>query len=85
LRVTIICPNEHIEEVRGRSVLLVKSHLTLTTPLSPTGKLPTTHWICTCYLTLEGFNKLIELKNYSSIYLENPKKVLKELNLSIIK
>ena len=85
MRVTIVCPNEYIEEVRERATLLVQSHVALTTPVSPTGKLPATHWICNCDLTNEGFIKLNELKKYSSIYTSSPKQVLKEINLEIIK
>ncbi len=85
MRVTIVCPNEHIEEVRERAKLLVKSHLALTTPLSSNGKLPATHWLCACDLTNEGFIKFSELKKHSSIYVSSPKQVLKEINLEIIK
>lgn len=85
MRVTIVCPNEHIEEVRESAKLLVKSHLTLTTPLSSNGKLPVTHWLCVCDLTNEGFVKFNELKKHSSIYVDSPKRVLKDLNLYIIK
>lgn len=85
MRVTIVCPDKHIEEVREGAKLLISSNLTLTTPLSETGKLPATHWLCTCYLSEEGFKKLNELKKYSSIYVDNPKRVLKEINLEVIK
>lgn len=85
MRVTIVCPNDHIEEVREKAKLLIQSHLALTTPLSSDGNLPATHWLCTCHLTDEGFKKLIELKKHSSIYVDNPKRVLKENGLEIIK
>lgn len=85
MRVTIVCPNEHIEEVRETAKFLVESHLTLTTPVSQSGNLPATHWICNCYLTPEGFAKFNELKKHSTIYLDSPKRVLKEIDLKIIK
>lgn len=85
MRVTIICPDEHIKEVREKAKLLTSNLATLKTPLSEIGELPVTHWLCTCYLTNEGFIKLNELKKYSLIYFDNPKKVLEEINLKIIK
>lgn len=85
MRVTIVCEDEHVLQVREKAKELIPNHITLKTPLSPTGKFPQTHWFCTCFLTNDGFNKLIELKKYSMIYCENPKKVLKEINLKIIK
>jgi hypothetical protein len=84
MRVTIVCPNEYIKVVRESAKEIVESHLALTTPLSVSGNLPATHWVCTCYLTNEGFIKLNELKKYSSIYFDAPKKVLKDLKLNII-
>lgn len=85
MRVTIICPNEHIEEVREKAKSLISSHLALNTPLSMSGELPATHWFCNCYLTDEGFRKLNELKNHSTIYVDKPKSVLRDINLKIIK
>jgi len=84
MRVTIVCPNDYIEVVRERAKLIVQSHLALTTPLPSDGNLPVTHWICTCYLTIDGLIKFNELREYSSIYSKSPKIVLKELNLKKI-
>lgn len=81
MRVTIICPNDHIDGVRERAKLLVDSHLALTTPLSYNGEFPVTHWMCTCYLTGDGFNRLNELSEYSSIYIGSPKMILNTINL----
>lgn len=81
MRVTIICPNEYIDGVRERAKLLVDSHLALTTPLSSNGEFPATHWMCTCYLTDDGLNRLNDLREYSSIYIGSPKMVLNTTNL----
>lgn len=85
MRVTIVCEDKYLTEVREKAKLLLPNQTTLKTPLSESGRLPATHWFCTCYLTNEGFKKLIDLKNYSMIYSETPKRVLKEINLKIIK
>ncbi len=85
MRISIVCPDEHIDKVREKAKILISSHVSLTTPLSETGKLPATHWFCTCFFTNEGFQKLTELKKYSSIYMGSPKRVLEEINLKIIK
>lgn len=85
MRVSILCPDEYIEEVRSTARELISSHIALTTPLSHTGDLPQTHWFCTCYLTDQGIKKFHELKKYTTIYTGNPKVILKELELRIVK
>lgn len=85
MRVSILCPDEYIEEVRSKARELISSHISLTTPLSRSGELPQTHWFCTCYLTNEGMKKIHELKKYTTIYTGNPKAILKELELMIVK
>lgn len=85
MRFSIVCPDEHIEEVREVAKSFITSHITLTTPLSPSGSFPQTHWFCTCDLSDEGIKKLLSVKKHTSIYGGSPKSVLEEIGLKIIK
>jgi hypothetical protein len=85
MRFSIVCPDEHIEEVREVAKSFITSHITLTTPLSSTGFPPQTHWFCTCDLSDEGIKKIHSLKKHTSIYSGSPKSVLEEIGLKIIK
>jgi hypothetical protein len=85
MRFSIVCPDEHIQQAREEGKSLISSHVVLTTPLSKTGEMPQTHWFCTCYLTEEGFRKFKDLQKNTSIYQGPPSKVLKDLDLKIIR
>ena len=85
MRITIICEDKHIEQVREKAKELTKTHLALTTPLSATGKEPATHWMCVTYMTDEGLSKLMQLKKHSIISNSLPKLILEELSLKLIK
>jgi hypothetical protein len=85
MRITIVCEDKWIVEVREKSKYISKNHLPLTIPASPSGEFPVTHWICVSDFSLSGFKELIEIKKRTEIYTSSPKRVLRELNLKIIK
>jgi hypothetical protein len=85
MRVTIICEDKDVEIVRSISTSFVKSHTTMTNPLSKDGSLPQTHWMCVCEMSIENINKLKSEAKYSKIIVGNPKIILQELNLKRVK
>jgi len=85
MRICILCQNEWIEEVREVATQVFPEKLTLKTPVSSTGKLPATHWLCVMFVTDEFWEKLQKLKNHSIMTKSSPKNLLEELNLKIIK
>lgn len=85
MKVTIICEDKDVEIVRKISTSFVKSHITMTKPLSTNGQLPQTHWMCVCEMTMDNYIKLEQNSKYSKILVGNPKLILKELNLKRIK
>lgn len=84
MRVTIICEDSDVEIVREISTSFVKSHVTMTKPLSQDGNLPQSHWMCVCDLSSDIFLKLKGEAKYSKILTGNPKIILNELNLKRI-
>lgn len=85
MKVTIICEDKDVEIVRKISTSFIKSHVTMTKPLSETGLNPTTHWMCVCEFSIEAYEKLKKESKYSKILTGNPKIILDELNLKRIK
>lgn len=85
MRVTILCEDRWIDEVREKAKLISGSHFSLKTPVSQTGQNPATHWMCVCEMTDQGYQKLIELKQHSIVSRSSPKLLLEELDLKIIK
>jgi hypothetical protein len=81
MRVTIICEDGDVEAVRSISQSFIKSHTTMTKPLSSNGNLPQTHWLCVCDMPIETIRRLKSEAKYSQILTGNPKLILKELNL----
>jgi hypothetical protein len=81
MRVTIICEDKDVEAVRAISASFITSHTTMSKPLSPNGKLPQTHWLCVCDMSVENIKRLKSEAKYSKILTGNPKLILKELNL----
>jgi hypothetical protein len=81
MRVTIICEDKDVEIVRSISASFITSHTTMSKPLSPNGKLPQTHWLCVCDMSVENIKRLKSEAKYSQILTGNPKLILKELNL----
>jgi hypothetical protein len=81
MRVTIICEDGDVEAVRAISTSFITSHTTMTKPLSLSGKLPQTHWMCVCEMSIETIKRLKSEAKYSKILTGNPKLILKELNL----
>jgi hypothetical protein len=81
MRVTIICEDKDVEAVRAISTSFITSHTTMSKPLSPNGKLPQTHWLCVCDMSVENIKRLKSEAKYSKILTGNPKLILKELNL----
>jgi hypothetical protein len=82
-RLTIICEDKWIDEARERAKLLFK-HDVLKIPVSETGELPATHWICTLHLDDEKFDSILNLKNKSMMFEMSSREVLKEMNLKKI-
>jgi hypothetical protein len=85
MKVTIICEDKDVEIVRSISTSFVKSHVTMTKPLSKDGKYPHTHWMCVCEVSLDTYQNLKNNAKYSKILTGNPKNILEELNLKRIK
>jgi hypothetical protein len=85
MRITIICEDKYIDEVREKAKIISKSHKSLSIGASPNGEAPATHWICIGDFTNEGFKKIMELKQHCLITNYSPKKRLEELGLKIIK
>jgi hypothetical protein len=85
MRLTIICEDKWIGDVREKAKSISTTHVSLNTPLSPTGKFPATHWICTSYFTKLGAKKVFELKEHSIVSDSSPKILLEEMGLKIIK
>jgi hypothetical protein len=81
---TIVCEDRHVEEVRESSQALIQSKANMRIPLSPTGNLPATHWMCVLYVTEEGRERLSSLRKHSIIAKASPKFVLSELGLKTI-
>jgi hypothetical protein len=84
MKVTIICEDKDVEIVRSISTSFVKSHVTMTKPLSINGELPQTHWMCVCDLSIETYQRLKQTAKYSKILTGSPKIILEELNLKRI-
>jgi hypothetical protein len=85
MRITIICEDKDVEIVRQISTSFIKSHVSMTKPVSQTGQYPQTHWMCVCEVSLEAYKELKETSKYSKIMTGNPKVILNELNLKRIK
>lgn len=85
MKITIICLDKDVEIVREISTSFIKSHVTMSKPVSQTGQYPQTHWMCVCEVSLETYKELKETSKYSQILTGNPKIILNELNLKRIK
>jgi hypothetical protein len=84
MRMTIVCEDRHVDEVRQKSQSLIRSKNNMRIPLSPTGNLPATHWMCVLYVDEEGRDKLESLKKHSIIAKASPKFLLSDMGLKII-
>lgn len=84
MKVCILCPNDKIEEARKNATKVVSSD-PLRIPLSATGETPATHWFCYLDVTEEGFNRLMEARQYSIIEKSEKKEFLEKYNLKTIK
>jgi hypothetical protein len=82
-RITILCKNQYIEEVREKAKNIFK-HDVLKTPLSGTGELPASHWICVLHVNDEKYNELMLLKEKSIMIEKSAREILKEFNLKKI-
>jgi hypothetical protein len=79
-RITILCPDGWIDEVREKGMEIF-NHQVLKTPVSEDGKFPATYWICTLYVNIENETILKSVQDKSIIVEKSPKEVLKSLNL----
>lgn len=84
MKITIICPDRDVELVREISKAYVSSHVTMSKPLSESGSLPATHWLCVSEMSQETYSKLKLACKYSQISTGNPKLILQELRLKRI-
>jgi hypothetical protein len=84
MKITIICPDQDVENVRDISKAYVKSHVTMNRPLSKSGKLPQTHWLCVCEMSETTYADLKKNSKYSQVLTGNPKLILEELDLKRI-
>jgi len=82
-RITILCEDQYINDVRETAKSILK-HGVLKTPLSETGELPISHWICVLHVNDEKYNNLISLKDKSIMVEKSARDVLKEFNLKKI-
>jgi len=82
-RITILCEDQYIDEVREKAKDIFK-HDVLKTPLSETGELPVSYWICVLHVSEEKYNDLISLKDKSIMVEKSARDVLKEFNLKKI-
>ncbi len=86
MRMTIICEDKFIEKVREKAKIISQKHLALSKPLSPTGELPATHWMCVLSVTDKGYERLKNLQEHTIMNTDkNPTTILKEMNLKTIK
>lgn len=84
MRLTIICEDKWVSEVREKAKSVCNTHLPMNIPASKTGELPVTHWVCVGYFTNDGVKKILNLQNHTIITTDYPKKKLEELELKII-
>jgi hypothetical protein len=82
-RITILCDDQYIDEVREKAKDIFKNDV-LKTPLSGNGELPISHWICVLHVNDERYNNLISLKDKSIMVEKSARDVLKEFNLKKI-
>ncbi len=84
MNVCILCENQFVEEVRENSKDLFGSHKILSQPLSATGKLPATHWICFLNVNAQNFEKLQNKKKRTIIRNCSMEEMLSEYKLKKI-
>ena len=83
MRVTIICPNNKVDEARQNASSKFGEGL-LKTPLSSNGKMPATHWMCVLFTTEDGYQDLLTMRKNCHIGQISPKILLEEMNLKVI-
>jgi len=84
MRMTIVCEDRHVDEVRLASQSLIRGN-NMRIPLSPTGEAPATHWMCVLQVNDEGRQRLASLKKHSLMANASPKALLQEMGLKRIK
>jgi hypothetical protein len=84
MRICIICEDKWVEEVRESSKDIIPGHNNLSIPLSPTGELPATHWLCVCSVNEEIWKKFEERRKHTQMYQSLPSVLLEELKLKRI-
>lgn len=83
MRVTIVTPDGKVEEARNEARDKFPG-AALRTPLSATGKLPATHWMCVMYTDQQGYDTLLGMRKHSVIANTAPGIVLEEMGLKKI-
>lgn len=87
MNLNILCPVDNIEFVRNniKSYWPESTHTYLNTGLSPTGKLPVTHWYCNFVIKPENLQKYLDMQTLSIITTGDSKEFLKTWGLKPIK
>jgi hypothetical protein len=85
MRVCIICEDSKVSYVREKASIIIPNYnLHMSIPLSNTGILPATHWLCVCNVNEDMYNKLLSVQKYSTIVKTVPSILLEELKLKKI-
>jgi len=83
MKLCILCDNSKVEEVRETGKKIFGNNMRV--GVSANGKDPATHWFCFLTVSQEGYDKLLELKNYTTIEESGPKEFLERWNLKVIR
>lgn len=83
-RICILCEDAVVEQARSRAKSFLHADV-LKIPVSKGGKLPATHWFCNLHITDEGYDKFLEMQQYTIIEEGGPKEFLSKRNLKIIR
>jgi hypothetical protein len=83
-RICILCEDSVIEQARERAKSFLHVDV-LKIPLSKNGKLPATHWFCHLQSTDEGYEKFLQMQQYTIIEESGPREFLNRCKLKIIR
>jgi hypothetical protein len=85
MKVCILCEDSVVSEVRKTASFILSTDLIhMNIPVSPTGEMPPTHWICFSNITTETYKNMIDNQKYSIIEESSPKTFLNKYNLKKI-
>lgn len=86
--ICILAENAKVELVRDKAKTIwpnvAEKHQFLQIPLSPTGELPVTHWLCTIAMSEERAEELKGIQANSIIEEVSPKVLLTRMNLQYV-